>query len=115
MRRVILESPYRGGLFRRWLNVRFARACARDCLMRGEAVFASHLLYTQPGVLRDDIEDERKLGIDAGHAWIASADAMVVYIPSRGVVSPGMNVGIARARAVGIPVEFRRFDPTGGT
>jgi ribosomal protein L27 len=83
--------------------------------MRGEAVFASHLLYTQRGVLRDDIEEERKLGIDAGHAWIASADAMVVYMPRGGVVSPGMNVGIQRARAVGIPVEFRRLEPTGGT
>jgi len=110
MRRVVLESPYQGGLFRRWLNRRFARACARDCLMRGEAVFASHLLYTQPGVLRDDIEDERKLGIDAGHAWIASADAMVVYIPSRGVVSPGMDLGIKKARAIGIPIEFRRLE-----
>jgi hypothetical protein len=112
MRRVIVESPYRGGLFRRWLHVRFARACMRDCLLRGEAPMASHLLYTQRGVLRDDVEDERKLGIDAGHAWISSADAMVVYLPSRGVVSPGMDVGIRRAKAIGIPVEYRRLELT---
>jgi len=114
MRRVILESPYRGGLFRRWLNVRFARACIRDCLMRGEAPIASHLLYTQRGILRDDIEDERKLGIDAGHAWIASADAMVVYMPGGTVVSPGMNLAIQKARAIGIPIEFRRLHETDG-
>jgi len=110
MRRVILESPYQGGLFRRWRNVRFARACLRDCLMRGEAPIASHLLYTQPGVLRDDIEDERQLGIEAGHAWIASADVMVVYLRNGGAVTPGMNSSIKRAKAIGIPVEFRRLE-----
>src|SRR5580765_7272163 len=100
MRRVVIESPYAGGLLRRWLNVRFARDCMRDCLMRGEAPLASHLLYAQRGVLRDDNEDERKLGIDAGHAWVSSADAMVVYVPKLGVVTPGMNIGIAKARAI---------------
>jgi hypothetical protein len=108
MRRVILESPFQGGLLRRWLNVRFARACMRDCLMRGEAPLASHLLYR--GVLRDDIEDERELGIDAGHAWISSADATVVYIPRGGRITPGMDIGIKRAKAIGIPVEYRRLE-----
>ena len=110
MRRVILESPFQGGLLRRWLNVRFARACLRDCLMRGEAPLASHALYTQRGVLRDDVPDERKLGIDAGHAWISSADAVVVYLPRHGAVTPGMDIGIKKARAIGIPVEFRRLE-----
>ena len=111
MRRVILESPYQGGLLRRWFNLRFARACVRDCLMRGEAPIASHLLYTQRGVLNDDVPDEHKLGIDAGHQWISSADAMVVYIPRRGRITPGMDIGIKRAKAIGIPVEYRRLDP----
>jgi hypothetical protein len=110
MRRVVLESPYHGGLFRRWLNVRFARACMRDCLMRGEAPLCSHLLYAQRGVLRDDVPDERQLGIDAGHAWISSAEAMVVYLSPSGRITPGMDVGIKRAKAIGIPVEFRRLE-----
>jgi hypothetical protein len=113
MKRVILESPYQGGLIARWLNVRFARACMRDCLMRGEAPIASHLLYTQRGVLNDDVPDERELGINAGHAWISSADAMVVYMPKLGVVTPGMNIGIQKARAIGIPIEFRRLEAQG--
>lgn len=39
---VLLESPYAGYVER---NLAYARACARDCLLRGEAPFASHLLY----------------------------------------------------------------------
>lgn len=112
MKRVILESPYQGGLLRRWLNVRFARACMRDCLMRGEAPLASHLLYTQRGVLNDDVPDERELGIDAGHAWIGSAEAMVIYIPRGGRITPGMDVGIKRAKEHGIAIEYRRLEPT---
>jgi hypothetical protein len=46
MRRVIIESPYSGDVE---TNVAYARAALRDCLSRGEAPLASHLLYTQPG------------------------------------------------------------------
>jgi hypothetical protein len=110
MRRVIVESPYRGGLLQRWRNRRYARACIRDCLMRGEAPLASHLLYTQPGVLRDHVAGERQMGIEAGHAWINVADAVVLYVPTSGVITPGMNLGIKRAKAVRIPVEYRRLE-----
>ena len=51
MRLVIVESPYAGDIE---ANVAYARACLGDCLSRGEAPFACHLLYTQPGVLRDE-------------------------------------------------------------
>ena len=65
-RKVILESPYAGDVE---TNLRNARAAMRDCLLRGEAPYASHLLYTQPGVLDDgdhgddelhDVEDHRE-------------------------------------------------------
>ena len=102
MRRVIVESPYAGDIE---ANVAYARACLRDCLGRGEAPFACHLLYTQAGVLRDEVPAERQQGMDAGWAWYPAADASVVYT-DRGI-SPGMETGIARARAAGKPVEFR--------
>ena len=105
MRRVIVESPYAGGWFVRRGNIRYARACLRDCLTRGETPLASHLLYTQRGVLRDGINNERKMGIEAGHAWIPVADAIVVYV-DRGV-SAGMERGIKFAEAHGIPIEQR--------
>lgn len=63
MRLVVLESPYAGDVER---NVRYARAAVRDCLDRGEAPIASHLLYTQPGVLDDLVPAERAMGIEAG-------------------------------------------------
>lgn len=70
MRKVVVESPYAGNVER---NLAYARACLHDCLLRGEAPIASHLLYTQPGVLDDDRPEERKLGIEAGLVWGALA------------------------------------------
>lgn len=63
---VIIESPYAGDVLR---NVSYARAAVRDSVLRGEAPIASHLLFTQAGVLQDDIENERAMGIEAGLAW----------------------------------------------
>ena len=102
MRLVIIESPYAGDVE---ANVAYARACMLDALERGEAPFASHLLYTQPGVLRDELPAERERGIAAALAWYRVADAAAVYT-DRGI-SRGMELGIATARATGKPVEFR--------
>lgn len=105
-RLVILESPYAGDVE---ANVEYARACVRDSVLRGEAPIASHLLYTQPGILDDTVPAERQQGIDAGLAWRAVAQASVVYT-DRGI-SKGMEYGIAAARDAGIPVEFRSLFP----
>jgi hypothetical protein len=102
MRRVILESPFAGDVE---ANINYARACVRDALWRGETPLASHLLYTQPGILDDDAPFERAQGINAGHAWIPFADAMVVYT-DRGI-SEGMRAGISSAEFHKIPVEYR--------
>jgi hypothetical protein len=102
MRRVILESPYAGDVA---ANLRYARACVRDCLLRGEAPLASHLLYTQAGILDDRIPAERALGIEAGLVWGDEAAATVVY-QDRGI-SRGMELGIERAHQAGRPVEYR--------
>lgn len=98
-RNVVLESPYgaqdrttppddqRRQIMR---NVRYARACARDAVLRGEASVASHLHYTQPGILNDANEDERALGIEAGFSWRPLADASVFYTDlgwSRGMLA----------------------------
>ena len=77
----------------------------RDALARGEAPFISHLLYTQPTILRDDVPAERQWGIDAGHAWYRVADAAVVYTDHG--ISPGMEGGIAAARVASGNFEAR--------
>jgi hypothetical protein len=108
MRRVILESPYAGDVE---ANINYARCCLRDSLCRGEAPIASHLLYTQPGVLCDDTPEERKLGINAGLTWLGVADAMVVYM-DRGV-SPGMKAAIEQAEYWPISIEYRWLEDNG--
>jgi hypothetical protein len=105
IRRVILESPYAGEFIER--NITYARACVRDSLSRGEAPLASHLLYTQLGILRDEVLSERQWGIDAGLAWADKADATVVYIDYG--ISKGMAYGIANAQKAGRLVEYRNL------
>jgi hypothetical protein len=105
MRIVVVESPFAGNFIQRWRNRRYARACLRDCLDRGEAPFASHLLYTQPGVLHDGDVAERARGIAAGLAWGEHADATVVY-QDRGI-SAGMRAGITAAEQHRRPIEYR--------
>ncbi|MFH0873386.1 MAG: hypothetical protein V1846_00915 [Candidatus Komeilibacteria bacterium] len=107
-RLVIIESPFAGDVE---ANVIYARTCMRDCLLRGEYPLASHLLYTQAGILNDEISEERQLGIEAGLAWAEKAEATVVYT-DRGI-SSGMQQGIERARACGRPVEYRSFKEGG--
>ena len=102
MRRVVVESPYAGDVER---NLRYLRACLRDCLFRGESPYASHGLLTQAGVLRDDIPAERATGIRAGFAWRAAADATVVYTDLG--ISPGMRHGLEHTATIGHPVEYR--------
>ena len=102
MRLVIIESPFAGNIEE---NIKYARECVRDSLLRGEAPIASHLLYTQEGILDDNIAEERQHGIDAGLAWKRVADASIVYTDLG--VSKGMEYGISSAKNAGIPVEYR--------
>jgi len=110
MRRVILESPYSAptaeGVER---NLTYARECIRDCLKRGEAPLASHLLYTQPGILDDTIPDERRLGMESGFAWTAVGEAVVVYLDLG--LSRGMQAGIGRGVAYELTIEPRWIRP----
>lgn len=105
MRLVIVESPFAGDVEG---NTAYVRACMRDCLDRGEACFASHALYTLPGVLNDTDLEQRTRGIEAGLAWGKKADATVVYT-DRGI-SAGMRLGIQRAHEEGRPVEYRTLE-----
>ena len=101
MKLVILESPYAATtLYSVEEHIRYARAGVRACLLLGESPIASHLLYTQAGILDDLTPEERRLGIEAGLAWRRVADATVVYQDYG--ISPGMQYGIERAEATGL-------------
>lgn len=98
--RVVLESPYAGETAR---NVDYARAALRDSLLRDEAPIASHLLHTQ--VLNDEDTDERRMGIRAGHDWIAQADLVVFYADLG--CSNGMDEAKEEANRMGVRCETR--------
>jgi hypothetical protein len=104
MKRVIVESPLAGDFKR---NRRYARLCLLDCLRRGEAPYASHLLY--PQMLDDEIQEERDLGIQAGLAWGEAGEIRVVYTDLG--TSRGMEYGVQAAKALGQPVEYRKLPP----
>ena len=101
-RLVLVESPYAGDIER---HLRYGRACMRDCFLRGDLPFASHLLYTQDGVLRDDVPAERALGIEAGLSWGWFAARTVVYADLG--ISRGMHLGMRRAQQEGRVIEMR--------
>jgi hypothetical protein len=95
MKLVILESPYGSpdpAIVDR--NVAYARRALRNSLEHGEAPIASHLLYTQPGVLNDGVATERRWGIEAGLAWRRKADGAVFY------VDYGYSAGMLSARSL---------------
>jgi len=106
MKLVVLESPFAGNVRR---NLAYAKLCLKDCLLRGEAPIASHLLFTQPGILDDDKPEERKLGIEAGLAWTEVADLQVFYDDFG--MSKGMMGAIKHAQEIGAPTEFRKLNP----
>ena len=106
MKLVILESPFAASNGKTVEeNIQYARRCVRDSLSRGEAPIASHLLYTQEGILDDLIPEERQWGIDAGLSWKAVAEGSVVYTDYG--ITKGMEYGIAAAKAAGLTVDFR--------
>lgn len=109
MKLVIVESPYaaRGRYgehpdslaFELRENLRYAREALRDCLLRDEAPFASHLLYPQEGVLDDAYPGDRQLGMSAGWGWMVKADLVAVYRDLG--MSRGMEEGIAASQRIG--------------
>lgn len=109
MIRVIVESPYKGeDSAATTTHLWYLRACLRDCLLRGEAPFASHAIFTQPGVLDDDKPEERSLGIEAGFVWRGSAAKTIVY--TNFGISRGMALGIEHAKTIGHPIEYRTLE-----
>lgn len=107
MLRSVIESPYAGNVAR---NEAYARACLRSCLLRGEAPFASHLLFTQAGVLDDLDPGERDIGVRAGLELTRGFDVTRIYTDFG--ISRGMQFGIDAAIAAGRPVEYHQLSST---
>lgn len=111
-KRVLIESPYAGDVAR---NLKYARACCRTLMLltandeRPWAPYASHLFYTQEGVLDDADPEERAHGIEAGLAWGEAAEETIVCLDLGW--SRGMRQGVEAAKACGRPVREWRLPP----
>lgn len=121
MKRIVVETPYKPDLVlekhpAEWLeklrnNVKYARACVRYVMIEhGHAPFASHLLYTQPGILDDQDGKERVLGIDAGLEWARVAGEESWFFTDLGI-SEGMLKGLASAKEQGRPFRYVELGP----
>lgn len=106
----ILESPYRGDTPTDTEdNMVYAQKCMHDMLLRGEAPYASHLLYTQPNVLDDSVPEERELGIYAGFAYKHLDVMHSVFYTDRGM-SLGMDLALEYCREHNMSYEFRSLE-----
>jgi hypothetical protein len=93
MKRVIIESPYRGAnQAERLRNASYLKRCIRDCIMHNESPYASHGLL--PGALDEDKAQERLLGIQAGYEWWFAAEAIIFYVDYGW--STGMTIALLR-------------------
>lgn len=83
-------------------NVELARQlCLYAMLIDDVAAWAPHAFYT--AFLDDGVVDERALGMRAGNAWLAAADALWVH--SRHGVSHGMAREIEAAAQPNIVID----------
>lgn len=101
---VIIESPYAGNVER---HENYCRRCMKDSFDRGEYPFASHILYTQKGILDDTIPEQRKLGMEAGWEILKRSDYSAVYTDYG--ISKGMEEGIKIAEALRHKIEYRKI------
>lgn len=102
MKRVVIESPLKGDYAR---NRAYAKLAVKDCLKRGEAPYASHLFFDQPGILDDRMLEERELGIKAGYAWGDVAQLAAFYMDLG--MSSGMQRALERWKSNGVEIEYR--------
>ena len=104
---VIVESPYAGTPEEIKRNEYYARSAIKDCLNQGEIPFASHLLYTQTGILDDKQSAQRRLGIEAGLIMGTLCQKSALYKDLGMTI--GMEEGIDRAELAGRSVEIREI------
>ena len=99
---VVIESPYAGDTD---VNLEYLDNCIRDCLVRGETPYASHLMLTS--ALDDMIPSERMLGIEAGMQMAKVCEYVVAYVDHG--ESPGMVIAINRHLKEGRQVHMRKI------
>lgn len=93
-------SPYRGNIFKRIRNIRYARQLTRNAIRLGFAPITTHLYLTQ--VLNDQRPTERIEGMTAGLSILSECGTLIVGM--RYGVSQGMKAEIEWAQLNGITI-----------
>lgn len=105
-RLVVIESPYAGDVAR---NVEYLRECIRECALRGDSPYASHLMLTS--ALDDSNPAERVLGIQLGLGWRRVADQRIFYTDHGW--SKGMRAALILYQVEGLGYELRTLGAMG--
>jgi hypothetical protein len=93
MKLVSIESPYHGWTER---NEAYAVLCVLDSIRRGEAPFASHLMYPRVMGHGDPDDKRREKGLEISDAWRLKADLIAFYLDYE------WSAGMTRARFLAI-------------
>ena len=88
-------------------NIDFVKAAGRAAVEAGYTPVIVHLVY--PVLLRDDVPEERALGISMDFQLLEKCDAMVYYTHKG--VSPGMDLEIRHALEPHLPSGGHRQGP----
>lgn len=87
-------SPYRGSIFQKYRNIRYAERLTKMAVRLGYAPITTHLYITK--ALDDDKPRERRQGLKAGKEILASCGTII--IGARYGISEGMAAEIEAAR-----------------
>lgn len=90
-------SPYRGNVFKRIRNRKYARYLTKWAIKMGYAPITPHLYITQ--VLNENIPAERKQGLEAGLKLLSPCK--YILIGRKYGISEGMKAEIEEAKAAG--------------
>ncbi len=98
-RKIYVASPYAGDVA---ANTAAALDYCRYVIKKNCIPVASHILYAATGMLNDDSEEERELGLMFGLSLLAVCDEIWVF----GEVSAGMQQEITEAKKLGKRVRY---------
>lgn len=100
--RAVVESPYAGDIKS---NLKYLKGLLLWCAKFGYAPWASHAVYTQKGVLIDEIPEERTAGIEAG--LLVASFAQYTILGTEKGISRGMQYGVANAQRAGRQIIYK--------
>lgn len=85
---VTILTPYAGDIE---LHKMYTMLCCKDSIARGEAPFASHLIY--PILLEVYSIQARQQRIACGFSWLAKSDIVAIY------TDLGLSIGMLQSKA----------------